>query len=75
MSDVRTISAVLGGPDYFCPTCGRWLVRMHADGSAAVAGKAAFDARLELDELEGRALVVDARCLRLRCRFAAWRRR
>jgi hypothetical protein len=71
------------GPDRFCPDCGRLLFNLSERGGFDLAGKAMIETRFELrvdDETmqpiddETPLLVLEAICLRRRCRFARWRR-
>ena len=58
------------GPDRFCPSCGRWLVKVKEDGTFDIAAMAGLTAEGEMtlevgqkppDTME--ALVVEATCL------------
>jgi hypothetical protein len=71
------------GPDRFCPDCGRLLFNLSEGGGFDLAGKAMIESRFELRvdsetmlpvDDETPLLVIEAICLRRRCRFARWRR-
>ena len=53
-----------------CGTCGRWLIRIHRDGSFDINGQAAVSQTADLGELlrvgsvEAKTVPLSARCLR-----------
>lgn len=70
------------GPDLFCPDCGRWLVRVHEDGTFDLTGHSSvtLHAEVELSTLEqtddGKFVVettaLEAECNALLCRGRRW---
>ena len=69
------------GPDRSCDTCGRWLVRIHEDGTYDHAGRSGIEVSggygADSEWTEDGSLVVyitDAICLRRACRLRRWLR-
>jgi hypothetical protein len=65
------------GPDLFCPDCGRWLVRIHEDGTHDLAGNSSVSLALNVSEPEWRddglvSYVDRASCLKRLCRLRRW---
>jgi hypothetical protein len=69
------------GPDRYCPDCGRFLVRVKEDGRFDLAAKSSveivWDGRnpaelFSMTEHVAYSSVLDAHCLRLRCRLRRW---
>lgn len=71
---MSAVEVAFQGPDLFCPECGRQLFGVRGDGSFDLAERAAIKSKLRVDALSGSAdaLVLEARCLRWRCRFKTW---
>ena len=75
---MRPLELVPVSPDLYCPHCGRILVSVH-DGTFDLHGKAAVTVVSTVDPFDlpedGKVdAFLEARCLRRRCRFKAWRR-